>query len=49
MAVTDADIHPRLLADCHVIARIPTGRLLLHRNAVLPWFILVELSKEHVL
>ncbi len=46
MAVTDADIHPQLLADCHVVAALPAGRLLLHRNAVLPWFILVPDTEE---
>lgn len=34
-------IHPRLLDDCHRLGRLPNSHLLLHRNAVLPWFILV--------
>ncbi len=34
-------IHPRLLADCHNLGRLPACHLLLHRNATLPWFILV--------
>lgn len=34
-------IHSRLEADCHRLARLPTCHVLLHRNAVLPWFIVV--------
>jgi diadenosine tetraphosphate (Ap4A) HIT family hydrolase len=34
-------IHPRLLDDCHHLGRLPNAHLLLHRNAALPWFILV--------
>jgi diadenosine tetraphosphate (Ap4A) HIT family hydrolase len=39
--MTDFAIHPRLLADCHRLGHIGTCHLLLHRNAALPWFILV--------
>jgi diadenosine tetraphosphate (Ap4A) HIT family hydrolase len=39
--MTQFVIHPRLLADCHRLGRIGTCHLLLHRNAALPWFILV--------
>ena len=35
------EIHPRLQADCHLLGRLDTCHLLLHRNAVMPWFILV--------
>lgn len=35
------EIHPQLLADCHYLGRLPDSALLLHRNAALPWFILV--------
>ncbi len=35
------DIHPQLLNDCHYLGSLPASRLLLHRNASLPWFILV--------
>ncbi|TGD75791.1 HIT domain-containing protein [Mangrovimicrobium sediminis] len=35
------DIHPQLLADTHYLGQLPTGSLLLHRNASVPWFILV--------
>jgi diadenosine tetraphosphate (Ap4A) HIT family hydrolase len=34
-------IHPQLLADCHRLGRLEECELLLHRNALLPWFILV--------
>ena len=34
-------IHARLLADTHVLGRVEISWLLLHRNAVVPWFILV--------
>lgn len=37
----DFRIHPQLLADCHRLGRLPATHLLLHRNAALPWFILV--------
>lgn len=34
-------IHPTLAADCHLLGRYPDCVLLLHRNAELPWFIVV--------
>lgn len=34
-------LHPRLAQDCHTLGHVSTGTLLLHRNASLPWFILV--------
>lgn len=34
-------IHQQLLDDCHYLGRFGQCHLLLHRNAVLPWFILV--------
>jgi len=52
----DVQIHPQLLADCHYLGWLPACALLLHRNAVLPWFILVpdtafndvlDLPQEH--
>jgi diadenosine tetraphosphate (Ap4A) HIT family hydrolase len=39
--VGDFAIHPQLLADCHRLGRLEASHLLLHRNAALPWFILV--------
>lgn len=51
-------LHPQLLADCHTLGNTAIGTLLLHRNAALPWLILVpdteaielhelELSRYH--
>ncbi len=34
-------IHPQLLEDCHRLGSLPHSWLLLHRNAALPWFILL--------
>ncbi|SFH72703.1 HIT domain-containing protein [Planctomicrobium piriforme] len=35
------ELHPQLLADCHHLGRFPNCHVLLHRNAVVPWLILV--------
>jgi diadenosine tetraphosphate (Ap4A) HIT family hydrolase len=37
----DFIIHPQLLADCHRLGKLRLCHILLHRNAILPWFILV--------
>lgn len=34
-------IHPQLLLDAHFLGALPRSRVLLHRNAAVPWFILV--------
>jgi len=34
-------IHDQLLRDCHVLGRLERSHVLLHRNALLHWFILV--------
>ena len=34
-------IHPQLLEDCIHLGQMESGALLLHRNAGVPWFILV--------
>lgn len=34
-------LHPQLVEDCHELGRLGASRVLLHRNASLPWFILV--------
>jgi diadenosine tetraphosphate (Ap4A) HIT family hydrolase len=34
-------LHPRLAADSHHLTSLALSELLLHRNAVLPWLILV--------
>ncbi len=39
--MSDFDIPPRLRADCHSLGRYALCHLLLHRNAAVPWFILV--------
>lgn len=39
--MTDHEVAPQLLADCHLLGRLPASTLLLNRNAALPWFILV--------
>lgn len=39
--MTENHIHPQLLADCHHLGSLPATEVLLHRNAALPWFILV--------
>ncbi|MFZ5652861.1 MAG: HIT domain-containing protein [Pseudomonadota bacterium] len=35
------DLHPQLRDDCHRLGRAPSGQILLHRNARVPWLILV--------
>lgn len=35
------NLHPRLSADCHNLGTTKSGMLLLHKNASVPWFILV--------
>jgi diadenosine tetraphosphate (Ap4A) HIT family hydrolase len=37
-------IHPQLLADCHRLGRFDLCHVLLQKNALLPWFILVPES-----
>ena len=39
--MTEFEIHPQLLEDCHRIGRFSLSHVLLHRNAGLPWLILV--------
>jgi diadenosine tetraphosphate (Ap4A) HIT family hydrolase len=41
------ELHPQLLADCHPVGRFVLSHVLLHRNASLPWLILVpEVSAD---
>lgn len=49
-------IHPQLVQDCHYLGDLQASALLLHRNAGIPWFILVpdtrlqdllDLPEEH--
>jgi len=39
--MTEFTLHPQLLTDCHRLGRLPVTHLLLHKNAAVPWFILV--------
>ncbi len=39
--MSDFEIHPQLLADCHRLGRLEFCHLLLNKNGALPWFILV--------
>lgn len=36
-----SELHPQLQQDCHYLAALSSGSLLLMRNALLHWFILV--------
>lgn len=47
--MSSRSIHPQLLADCHVLGQRDGGALLLHRNATVPWFILVPDTDEEEL
>ncbi len=43
-------LHRQLAEDCHVLGRLGNAHLLLHRNAAVPWFILVpEVEQEEFL
>jgi diadenosine tetraphosphate (Ap4A) HIT family hydrolase len=44
------EIHHQLLADCHYLGTLPACHVLVHKNAVLPWFILFpEVDVEDLL
>ena len=34
-------LHPQLVADCHIVTKLPECHVLLHSNAAIPWLILV--------
>ena len=40
-------LHPRLVADCHLIGQPGQNHLLLHNNALVPWFILVPDTEQN--
>lgn len=42
------ELNPQLREDCHRIGRLALSHVLLHRNAALPWLILVPEVAEHV-
>ena len=39
-------LHPQLVADCHVLGHYQHCHVLLQRNAVVPWFIIVPETEE---
>lgn len=39
-------LHPQLQADCHALGQLSGSRLLLHRNSLLPWLILVPETEQ---
>ncbi|QFU77451.1 HIT family protein [Halioglobus maricola] len=54
--MTPLDIHPQLAKDCFYLGQLTSSAVLLHRNASVPWFILVpdtsladllDLPQEH--
>ena len=40
------NLHPQLIADCYVLGRDQHCQLLLHKNASLPWFIIVPETEQ---
>ena len=35
------ELHPQLATDCYLLGTVNSSSLLLHKNALVPWFILV--------
>ena len=44
--MSDFALHPQLELDCHRIGQLPVCHVLLHRNAAIPWWILVPEVSE---
>ncbi|HEY9201523.1 MAG TPA: HIT domain-containing protein [Gammaproteobacteria bacterium] len=42
-------IHPQLQQDCHLLGQMQACTLLLHKNALLPWFILLPTTEQQEL
>ena len=42
-------IHPQLQQDCHQLGKLDACTLLLHKNALLPWFILLPPGEQREL
>ncbi|HED33430.1 MAG TPA: HIT domain-containing protein [Gammaproteobacteria bacterium] len=42
-------LHPQLASDCYSTGHVDSSLLLLHKNALIPWFILVPDTKENEL
>lgn len=40
------ELHAQLRADCYILGAMPHGIVLLHRNASVPWFILVPVTDQ---
>lgn len=40
-------LHPTLAADCHLLGQLQQNYLLLHSNALVPWFILVPDTQQN--
>lgn len=40
-------LHPQLQADTYTLGQIDSSTLLLHKNALIPWFILVPDTNEN--
>jgi len=40
-------IHSQLLKECHYLGHLPATDVLVHRNACVPWFILVPETELH--
>jgi len=40
------ELHPQLNSDCFVLGTLNNSTLLLHKNALLPWFILVPHTQK---
>ena len=43
------ELHPQLQADCYDLGTLDNCSLLLHKNALIPWFILVPHTTENEL
>lgn len=43
------ELHPQLQADCYELGSLGDCSLLLHKNALIPWFILVPHTTENEL
>lgn len=42
-------IHPQLQQDCHQLGKLQACTLLLHKNALVPWFILLPPTEQREL
>lgn len=45
-SVDKFQIHHQLVADCHYVGKFKICHLLLHKNSLIPWFILVPETNE---